>query len=42
VTKRDLRRLAEELGFELVYFENGGTWQDRGAFERHAFVFSRR
>lgn len=41
-TTPDLRARAEDLGFELVYFENAGTWQDRTAFENHAFIFRRR
>ncbi len=41
ITDGDLRRRAESLGFELVYFENAGTWQDRRAFETHAFIFRR-
>ena len=42
ITDRDLSRVAEGLGFEVVYFENAGTWQDRTAFENHGFVFRRR
>ena len=42
ITDRDMRRRAEELGLELVYFENAGTWQDREAFENHGYVLRRR
>lgn len=38
----DLRRRMDELGFELVYFENAGRWRDLPAFENHAFIFTRR
>jgi hypothetical protein len=39
ITDADLKRHADELGLELVFFENGGMWQDREAFETHAFAF---
>jgi hypothetical protein len=42
ITDADLRARAADLGFELAHFENAGTWQDREAFETHAFVFRRR
>ena len=42
MTDADLRRRTDELGLELVYYENAGMWLDRPAFENHAFVFRRR
>jgi hypothetical protein len=42
ITDRDLWRVTEELGYEVMYYENAGMWQDRAAFENHGFVFRRR
>jgi hypothetical protein len=41
IVDADLRARMDELGFELVHFENGGRWGDLPAFENHAFVFTR-
>lgn len=37
----DLVATMNDLGFDLVYFENAGQWQAQPAFEHHAFVFER-
>lgn len=41
IVDRDLVAGMNNLGFELVYFENAGQWQAQPAFEHHAFVFER-
>jgi hypothetical protein len=41
IVEADMRAVLEELGFELVYYENAGVWQGLPAFENHAFVFMR-
>ena len=42
ITDRDLTRVAKEVGLDVIYYENGGTWRGQPAFERHAFIFRRR
>lgn len=38
----DLSAKMDELGFQLVYYENAGQWFKQPAFETHAFIFRRR
>jgi hypothetical protein len=42
ITDAALEAVMDALGFELFYYENGGTWQGQDLFEAHAFGFHRR
>lgn len=45
IVEADFRAVMDSLGFELVYYENAGTWSNSDgpltAFENHCFVYIR-
>lgn len=42
ITDKDLVRIMNQLGFDLVYYRNYGQFCDFKSFENHAFVFLRK
>jgi hypothetical protein len=41
VVEEDLRTVCEDLGFNLLYYENGGPWPGLTMFENRGFVYAR-